>query len=120
MDAADSVAKRTVEPGGALERGLPVQRRIEERGDRLGCLACVLLQLLLQRPVGCLGHESGEDTGGRSLARPLADLAGDLGALGLLRQPDAGDGVVDLVLGAYSGATSEAIDYPAWYGATTE
>jgi hypothetical protein len=23
--------------------------------------------------------------------------------------------VVDLVLGAYSGATSEAIDYPAWY-----
>ena len=25
--------------------------------------------------------------------------------------------VVDLVLGAYSGATSEAIDYPAWYDA---
>jgi acetylxylan esterase len=25
--------------------------------------------------------------------------------------------VVDLVLGAYPGATSEAIDYPAWYGA---
>ena len=28
--------------------------------------------------------------------------------------------VVDLVLGAYSGATSEAIDYPAWYDAMTE
>ena len=27
--------------------------------------------------------------------------------------------VVDLVLGAYSGATSEAIDYPAWYVTTT-
>lgn len=26
--------------------------------------------------------------------------------------------VVDLVLGAYSGATSEAIDYPAWYATT--
>jgi hypothetical protein len=26
--------------------------------------------------------------------------------------------VVDLVLGAYAGATSEAIDYPAWYGAS--
>lgn len=26
--------------------------------------------------------------------------------------------VVELVLGAYSDATSEAIDYPAWYGAT--
>lgn len=28
--------------------------------------------------------------------------------------------VVDLVLGAYSGATKEAIDYPAWYDNTTQ
>ena len=28
--------------------------------------------------------------------------------------------VVDLVVGAYSGATSEAIDYPAWYVATLD